>query len=69
MRPDASLARPYIHLYISKVRYTWDPETSDRNLADREFDFAFAAAIFSAPTLERIDTRQDHGEVRRIAIG
>ncbi|MBA3671496.1 MAG: BrnT family toxin [Gemmatimonadaceae bacterium] len=51
------------------MRFTWDPQKSDRNLADRDFDFAFAAAIFSAPTLEGIDTRQDYGEVRRIAIG
>ena len=51
------------------MRFAWDPEKSDRNLAHRDFDFAFAAAIFSGPTLERIDTRQDYGEVRRIAIG
>ena len=51
------------------MRFTWDPEKSDRSLADRDFDFAFAAALFSGPTLERIDTRQDYGEVRRIAIG
>ena len=51
------------------MRLTWDPEKSDRNLADRDFDFAFAAALFAGPTLERIDTRQDYGEVRRIAIG
>jgi uncharacterized DUF497 family protein len=25
--------------------------------------------IFAGPTLERIDTRQDYGEVRRIALG
>ena len=50
------------------MRFTWDPEKSDRNLADRDFDFAFAVAAFSGPTLERIDTRQDYGEVRRIAI-
>ena len=51
------------------MRFTWDPEKSDRSLADRDFDFAFAAALFSGPTLERIDARQDYGEVRRIAIG
>jgi hypothetical protein len=39
------------------VRFTWDPEKSDRNLADRDFDFAFAAAVFSSPTLERIGWR------------
>ena len=51
------------------MRFTWDPEKSERNLAERAFDFAFAAAIFAGPTLERIDTRQDYGEVRRIALG
>jgi uncharacterized protein len=51
------------------VRFVWDEEKSDRNLADRGFDFAFAVVIFVGPTLERIDTRQDYGEVRRIALG
>ena len=51
------------------MRFTWDREKSERNLADRGFDFAFASAIFTGPTLERIDTRQDYGEVRRIALG
>jgi uncharacterized protein len=51
------------------VRSTWDPEKSERNFAERAFDSAFAAAIFAGPTLERIDTRQDYGEVPRIALG
>ena len=51
------------------MRFDWDPEKSERNLADRGFDFAFATVIFARPTLERIDTRQDYGEVRRIALG
>lgn len=51
------------------MRFTWDPEKSERNLAERGFDFAFAASAFGGPTLERIDTRQDYGEVRRIALG
>jgi len=59
----------YIRTYIVQVRFTWDPEKSERNFAERAFDFAFAAAIFAGPTLERIDTRQDYGEVRRIALG
>jgi len=59
----------YIHAYIASVRFTWDPGKSERNFAERGFDFAFAAAIFAGPTLERIDTRQDYGEVRRIALG
>ncbi len=59
----------YIHAYIGSVRFTWDLPKSERNFAERAFDFAFAASIFAGPTLERIDTRQDYGEVRRIAIG
>ena len=46
------------------MRFDWDPEKSERNLAEGGFDFAFAG-----PTLARIDTRQDYGEVRRIALG
>jgi uncharacterized DUF497 family protein len=51
------------------VRFTWDSEKSEHNLTERGFDFVFASSIFSGPTLERIDTRQDYGEVRRIATG
>jgi uncharacterized DUF497 family protein len=51
------------------VRFDWDPEKSDRNFAERGFDFSFATGTFLGPTLERIDTRQDYGEVRRIALG
>ena len=51
------------------MRFTWDPEKSERNLAERGFDFEFATLAFAGPTLERIDTRQDYGEVRRIALG
>jgi uncharacterized DUF497 family protein len=51
------------------VRFDWDPRKSDRNLADRGFDFAFASLIFDGPTLERVDTREDYGEARLIAIG
>lgn len=51
------------------MRFTWDPRKSARNFAERGFDFAFASAIFTGPTMERTDSRRDYGEVRRIAIG
>jgi len=51
------------------MRFTWDPVKSERNFVERGFDFAFATLAFAGPTLERIDTRQDYGEVRRVAIG
>ena len=49
------------------MRFAWDPAKSARNLAKRYFDFAFASLMFGGPTLERIDSRRDYGEERRIA--
>ena len=51
------------------MRFSWDPAKSNANFRDRGFDYAFAALIFEAPTLEREDTRRDYGERRIIAIG
>jgi hypothetical protein len=51
------------------VRFTWDPDKSDANLAARGFDFEFATLIFGGPTLEREDTREEYGERRMIAVG
>ena len=51
------------------MRFDWDPRKSDRNLADRGFDFVFATLIFDGPTLERLDTREDYGEPRLVAVG
>jgi len=51
------------------VRFVWDARKSARNFDQRGFDFAFASAIFTGPTVERMDTRRDYGEVRRVAIG
>ena len=50
----------YIRLYAWPVRFDWDARKSDRNLADRGFDFEFAARIFEGRTLEREDTRYDY---------
>jgi uncharacterized DUF497 family protein len=47
----------------------WDEDKSERNLAERGFDFAFAARIFDGDTIEREDTRRDYGERRMVAIG
>jgi uncharacterized protein len=59
----------YIQTYADSRVFTWDPRKSEANLAERGFDFEFASAIFSGPTLEREDTRQDYGERRMVAIG
>jgi uncharacterized DUF497 family protein len=59
----------YIHAYIAAVRFAWDHSKSERNLAERGFDFAFATLIFDGATLERLDTRRDYGEPRTVAVG
>ena len=59
----------YIQTYADGRIFSWDRRKSDANLADRGFDFEFASSIFSGPTLEREDTRQDYGERRMVAIG
>ena len=46
-----------------------DAPKSERNLAERGFDFAFATLVFDGPTLERPDVRRDYGEPRTVAFG
>jgi len=59
----------YIQTYADDRVLSWDRRKSEANLAERGFDFEFASAIFSGPTLEREDARQDYGERRMVAIG
>jgi len=44
----------YIHTHIEHVPFTWDPRENASNVEERGFDFAFAAAIFTGPPVERI---------------
>lgn len=67
--PPARLRCCVYNRILRKCAFAWDPTKSARNLAKRYFDFAFASLIFDGPTLERIDSRRDYGEERRIAIG
>lgn len=41
------------------MEFGWDPDKSDTTYARRGFDFAFAAGIFTGPTVEVVDTRHD----------
>ena len=59
----------YIQKYADGRIFSWDRRKSEANFSDRGFDFEFASSIFSGPTLEREDTRQDYGERRMIAMG
>jgi len=53
------------------VTYDWDAAKSERNLAQRgfDFDFDFATQIFVATCVELDDTRRDYGERRVVALG
>jgi uncharacterized DUF497 family protein len=51
------------------VTFDWDAAKSDRNLAQRGFDFEFASQIFAATYVEFDDTRRDYGERRVVALG
>lgn len=47
----------------------WDEAKSERCLAERGFDFAFAARLFDESEYWEEPARQAHGELRLIAVG
>ena len=49
--------------------FEWDQAKSDRNFAERGFDFEYACEIFGDDIIEWDDTRRDYGERRVVAIG
>jgi uncharacterized DUF497 family protein len=56
-------------MYVSRVRFTWDPAKNRSNVRRHGIAFQDAARIFDGPTVEREDDRYDYGEVRNYAIG
>jgi uncharacterized DUF497 family protein len=51
------------------MRITFDPAKRARTLAERDPDFAEAAEIFSAATIDIPDIRRDYGETRIMSVG
>ena len=51
------------------MNYVWDPRKSRGNLARHGIAFEDAIRVFEGPTLEKVDDRFDHGEIRIYAIG
>jgi len=49
--------------------FEWDEEKARVNLAKHRVSFLTAAAIFSNEMLERLDDREDYGEIRSINLG
>jgi uncharacterized DUF497 family protein len=53
----------------SDLQFEWDESKAEENLKKHGVSFLTAAAIFLNERLERIDDREDYGEVRWIALG
>ena len=52
-----------------ELEFEWDEDKAAANLAKHRVSFLTAAEIFANEILERIDDREDYGEVRWIALG
>ena len=53
----------------SELAFEWDEKKAAANLAKHRVSFLTAAAAFGSEMLERIDDREDYGEIRWIALG
>lgn len=49
--------------------FEWDEVKNQANIHKHGIDFLDAVRIFENPTLDRIDDRQDYGEVRINSVG
>ena len=47
----------------------WDETKNQTNIRKHGIDFRDAVRVFEQPTLDRVDDRQDYGEVRVNSIG
>ena len=54
---------------MAELQFEWDEDKAALNLAKHGVSFLTAAAIFANEVVERIDNREDYGEVRFIALG
>lgn len=52
-----------------ELEFEWDEAKARTNLKKHRVSFLTGAAIFSHKRLERIDDREDYGELRWIALG
>ena len=52
-----------------ELKFEWDEAKARSNLEKHGVSFLTAAATFSNERLERIDDREDYGELRWIALG
>jgi uncharacterized DUF497 family protein len=53
----------------AELQFEWDEAKAAANLLKHGVSFLTAVAIFDNEVLERIDDREDYGEVRFIGLG
>jgi uncharacterized protein len=51
------------------LMFEWDEEKNRQNIAKHGLRFEDACRIFDGFTLDRVDDRDDYGELREISIG
>jgi len=54
---------------LVELEFEWDEKKSSANLDKHGVSFLTAAEIFGNEIMERIDDREDYGEIRFIALG
>lgn len=52
-----------------ELEFEWDEEKAEANLGKHRVSFLTAAEVFTNVIVERIDDREDYGEIRFIALG
>lgn len=52
-----------------ELEFEWDESKARSNLEKHKVSFLTAAAVFRNERIERIDNREDYGELRWIALG
>jgi hypothetical protein len=51
------------------VDFQWDAAKRERNKAERGLPFSLAVELFQGVVIDVMSAQQNHGEVRRIAVG
>jgi uncharacterized protein len=59
----------YVQCGIEFVQFEWDEAKNESNRRKHGVGFDEARLIFDGPTLTRIDSRENYGEVREISVG
>ena len=51
------------------MKFEWDQQKNQANVAKHELDFADASKVFRLPLRVSLDERQDYGEERWVGLG